>query len=117
MKKFVIVVIVFLTLLLLVVPGAVGLLAENQFRDLSSNLNNETPGLRLVIEDYRRGWFSSRASYRLRPDYPDLESHLSSDLDKFAGLPSLIIEAEIIHGPIPFAALGREAVSYVPAIA
>lgn len=117
MKKTVIAVLVVLALMLLVVPGAVGLLAENQFRALSSNLDSETPGVRLEIENYDRGWFSSRASYRLRPEYPDLEKHLHEDLEAFTGLPSLLIEAEIIHGPVPLAALGRDNLSYAPAIA
>ncbi len=116
MKKLA-VALIFLVLLLLVIPGAVGLVAENQFRKLSSNLDTESTGLKLIVEDYRRGWFSSRAQYRLSPEYPELEGYLRQGFDSFPGWPSVVIEAEIIHGPLLLGALGRDDGSRAPAIA
>ncbi len=117
MKKVIIAVLVLLALVLLIMPGAVGVLAENQFRALSGNLDSEAPGLQLLIEDYERGWFSSRARYRLSLEQPVMEASLKEVLDEFPGMPALVNEAEIFHGPILFAALGREGVSLAPVLA
>lgn len=117
MKKAIVVVLLILILLLLAVPGAVGIVAENQFRTLSSNLESDVPGFKLVLEDYQRGWFSSRARYRLSFRHPAMETALREQLEEFEALPTLINEAEIFHGPVPFAALGRDGASLAPVVA
>jgi len=116
-KKFIFFIVAFVILIALLLPGAVGVIAENQFRRLASSVEESTPEYRWVVDDYERGWFSSRAHYHLELS-PALAAEMLADEDGFSGpLPLLASKAKIFHGPIFFAAMDEPGVSMWPALA
>lgn len=117
MKKFIFLAITFVILIALLMPGAVGVIAENQFRSLANNVEESAPEYRWVVDDYQRGWFSSRAHYHLELS-PALAVEMLADEDSVSEpLPTLASEATIFHGPIFFAGIGEPGVSMWPALA
>ncbi len=117
MKKTVVIVLIFAALALLIAPAVVGLVAENQFRRISDNVEGAAGDFAWKVDEYDRGWFSSKARYHLEPA-PALMQKLMEDEDSVvASLPMITSEAEIFHGPIFFSARGRPNVSMLPALA
>ncbi len=117
MKKILVAVLVIIALVLLVLPGAVGVVAENQFRKVSGNVQEVLPGLTWQVTDYQRGWFKSRAQYRLRVDPASLAQLLAEEETEFGQPFTLRNSAAIYHGPFFTAALLNERVPLSPALA
>lgn len=117
MKRTIVIVAVLFGLLLLLVPAAVGFVAENQFRRISDNVEKAATDFVWVVDEYERGWFSSKARYHLEPAPTLMQKLIEDGQPVIDVLPMLASEAEIFHGPIFFPAIGRGGVSMLPALA
>ncbi|NNF51066.1 MAG: DUF945 family protein [Gammaproteobacteria bacterium] len=116
MKKTLFFTLLLLAVVLLLMPAAVGVSAENQFRRLAANVEEAAPGYRFVVDEYERGWFSSRARYHLELG-PQLVAEMLAGDGDIDQLPTFASEAKILHGPIFFAGFGEPGVSLLPALA
>lgn len=119
MKRWVVVLLVLLSAVILVAPGIVGRLAE---RNLESNVQwaaRETGGVAVTGGSFDRGWFTSEGTRRIEIRNPEL-SALIADL---AGTPQadarpvLVVTTRLDHGLIPVTSMARESGSLAPALA
>ena len=65
MKKWLVVVLVVLALLLLVAPGFVGRLAENNIEQNIEWAERDSPAVNIETERFERGWFTSEGRHRI----------------------------------------------------
>ena len=119
MKRWVVVLLVLLAVVLLVSPGIVGQLAERSLKDSLSWAERESADFRVTEEAFDRGWFTAVGRHRIELKHGDLRSSLL----KFSGLetsdqvPALIVDTRIDHGLVPFTSMSRQSGSLVPALA
>ncbi|HLU07439.1 MAG TPA: DUF945 family protein [Woeseiaceae bacterium] len=119
MKRWVVVLLVLLAVVLLVSPGIVGQLAERSLKDRLSWAERESADFRVTEEAFDRGWFTAVGRHRIELKHGDLRSSLL----KFSGLeasdqvPALIVDTRIDHGLVPFTSMSRQSGSLVPALA
>jgi len=103
MKKWLVAALVILALLVLIAPGIVGRLAERNIEENIDWAERDSPGVRIEIERFERGWFTSAGTYRVVLDggrFAEV-SEQYRDATGNADLPSLIISTELAHGPLP----------------
>ena len=92
MRKLLIVILVLAALLLLTVPGVVGMHAEGQYQQMVGQL--QASGLRVVRNDYQRDWFGATAETELELPMPqDAAPQKSPQPLRF------VLRSEISHGP------------------
>ena len=119
MKRWLVVLLVLLALIILVSPGIVGRIAEKNLEENIEWAESEAGGIQFRTESFDRGWFTSEGrnrvvlsdtafsemaeDYRARTGYPEL--------------PSLVIDTRLDHGLVPIASLGRESGSLEPGLA
>lgn len=104
MKRLLVVALVIVLFALLVLPGAVGWVAEREHTRLLDHA--QAGGYELETEGYRRGWFASDARHRYRIDQPwllQLAQAYSGDGD----VSTLLIDSHLRHGPMPAIAGGQ----------
>jgi len=103
MKRWLVVLLVLLALLVMLAPGIVGRLAERNIEASIDWAERDTPGVNIETESYDRGWFSSEGRYRIVFD----EGRFSAVADDYRSatgndqLPSLIVDTKLAHGPLP----------------
>jgi uncharacterized protein YdgA (DUF945 family) len=118
-KRWPVVLLVLLALVVLISPGIIGRLAEKNLEENFDWAESESGGIEFQTESFDRGWFSSEgrhrvvlsgaafrgaaAAYRAESGYPDL--------------PSLVIDTRLDHGLLPITSLGRESGSLAPGLA
>ena len=103
MKKWLVVVLVVLALLLLVAPGIVGRLAENNIEQNIEWAERDSPAVNIETERFERGWFTSEGRHRIVLDQGQFRE-IAEDYREATGnaaLPSLIIDTRLEHGPLP----------------
>ncbi|MBT8130873.1 MAG: YdgA family protein [Gammaproteobacteria bacterium] len=99
MKKILLLSVILLLVVMLGLPGAVGMVAERQHRQLVHNLS--TQGKYLSEEQYERSWFSSRTRYSYRIEDERLRKLISTLTRESDGIPVLQVDSTIFHGPVP----------------
>lgn len=119
MKRWLVVLLVLLALIILVSPGVIGRLAEQNMESNIEWAESESPGVKFATESYERGWFTSAGTHRLV-----LEGGQFRDAtEKYAAatgnpaLPSLLIDTRFDHGLVPVSSLSRDAGSLLPGLA
>ena len=119
MKRWLVVLLVLLALIVLISPGIVGRLAEKNLEENIGWAESESPGIEFHTESYERGWFSSEGRHRVvlsNPAFRTAAEEYRSETG-YAELPSLVIDTRLDHGLVPIASLGREAGTLKPGLA
>jgi len=118
-KRWLVVLLVVLAVIVLVSPGIVGRMAE---RNLEENLNwaeNESGSIEFQTERFERGWFTSEGRHRVVLSGASFGTAMRTYQNKTGNedLPSLVIDTHLDHGLVPVASLGRESGSLMPGLA
>ena len=101
MKRWLVILLVFLAVLILVSPGIVGHLAERNIEDNIEWAEQDSPGVNIETESFQRGWFTSEGRYRVVLEggrFREVTEHYQKATGN-AELPSLIIDTTLQHGP------------------
>ncbi len=77
-----------------VLPAALGMLAERRHAEILAELIGQPDAADIRLVSYQRGWFSSRARYRVRVVRDQEQS------DSGERRTELIIDSQISHGPL-----------------
>ncbi len=118
MKRWLIIVLLALAVILLLSPGIVGRLAEKNLDENLSWVEEENADIVIEAERFDRGWFSSEGRHRIAlrdSAFSDLLGTGPGTLD--SGPAALIIETHLDHGLLPITSLAREAGSLQPGLA
>ena len=119
MKRWLVVLLVLLGLVILVSPGIIGRLAEQNIEENIQWAESESPGVNITTETYERGWFTSEGRHRVVFQ----GGRFRNASEKYAAatgnaeLPSLIIDTRFDHGLVPLTSLSRDAGSVAPGLA
>ena len=103
MKKWLVAALVILALLVLIAPGIVGRLAEQNIEENIDWAESDSPGVNIETEKFERGWFTSEGTHRVVLDggrFAEVSAEYQATTGN-AELPSLIIHTELNHGPLP----------------
>ncbi|MGI9232428.1 MAG: YdgA family protein [Woeseiaceae bacterium] len=119
MKRWLVVLLVVLALIILVSPGIVGRLAEKNIEDGITWTEAESPGVTITTETFERGWFTSEGRHRVVLEGGQFReaSEKYAAATGNAKLPSLIIDTRMDHGLLPVTSLGRDEGSLTPGLA
>jgi uncharacterized protein YdgA (DUF945 family) len=119
MKRWVVVLLVLLAVVLLVSPGIVGQLAERSLKDSIRWAESESEDFRVTEETFDRGWFTAAGRHRIELKRGDLRASLLelSGRDPNGQVPALIVDTRIDHGLVPFTSMSRDSGSLVPVLA
>jgi uncharacterized protein YdgA (DUF945 family) len=119
MNRWLVALLVLLAVVILVSPGIIGRLAEQNMEEGIEWAESESPGVAITTEAFDRGWFTSEGQHRVV-----LEGGQFQDAtERYAAatgnpeLPSLIIDTRIDHGLLPLSSLTRDSGSLVPGLA
>jgi uncharacterized protein YdgA (DUF945 family) len=118
-KRWLVVLLVLLAVVILVSPALVGRLAEKNIEENFGWAESESPGIEFQTESFDRGWFTSEGRHRVVlhgasfREAAELYREQSGNED----LPSLIIETRLDHGPVPVSSLTRESGTLTPGLA
>ena len=119
MKRWVVILLVVLAVLVLVSPGIIGRMTERTLEDSIELARIESPSVTISTEKFDRGWFTSVGRHRIelsdRMRYPELANFV--DQAGYEGMPALIIDSRIDHGLVPIASMSREEGSLEPGMA
>jgi uncharacterized protein YdgA (DUF945 family) len=119
MKRWLVVLLIVLALIVLVSPGIVGRLAEKNIEDSITWTETESPGLTITTETFQRGWFTSEGRYRVVLEggqFREASGRYAAATGN-TELPSLIIDTRLDHGLLPVTSLGRDEGSLSPGLA
>ncbi|MDH4071823.1 MAG: YdgA family protein, partial [Gammaproteobacteria bacterium] len=103
MKRWLVVLLVLLALLVLLSPGIIGRLAEKNIEANIEWAEQDSPGVNIETESYERGWFTSAGRHRIVFDEGRFRA-VAEDYRSATGndqLPSLIVDTTLEHGPLP----------------
>lgn len=119
MKKSVVILLVLVAVIVLISPGIVGRIAENNMDASLRWAESERPGMAISTESFERGWFTSAGQHRVEFDDASLKALMR---DYVAGgdsgqTPAVIINTRIDHGLVPVTSLARDAGTLVPELA
>jgi uncharacterized protein YdgA (DUF945 family) len=118
-KRWVVVLLVGLAVLLLISPGIIGRMTQSSLEDSIELARIESPEITISTESFDRGWFSSVGRHRIelsdRGRFPELASFV--DQAGYNGMPALILDSRIDHGLVPLGSLSREEGSLEPGLA
>lgn len=119
MKRWVVVLLVGLAVLLLISPGIVGRMTESSLEESIELARIESPEITISTERFDRGWFTSAGRHRIelsdRSRFPELANFV--DQAGYQGMPALILDSRIDHGLVPLGALGRDEGTLAPGLA
>ena len=103
MKRWLVAALVLLALLVLIAPGIVGRMAEQNIADNIEWAEDETQGVTIQTEEYERGWFTSEGRHRVVFEGGQFAeaSEAYRDSTGNESLPSLVIDTTLAHGPLP----------------
>ncbi|MDX1405599.1 MAG: YdgA family protein [Woeseiaceae bacterium] len=119
MNRWVVVLLVLLAVILLVSPGIVGRIAEQNLDNNIEWAEGEAVGIEFRQESFDRGWFSSEGRHRVVLTGAALREATEAlrREGSYAEPPSLIIDTHIDHGLVPITSLGRESGTLTPSLA
>ena len=98
MKRWLVILLVVLAVLVLVSPGLIGELAQKNVEKGISQAANESGRATVTTESFDKGWFTSEGHYRVVFEEGGLREALDA---AHSGLPSLLIKTNIEHGLLP----------------
>jgi len=103
MKRWLVVLLVLLALLVLLSPAIVGRLAESNIEKNIEWAESDSPGVSIQTESFDRGWLTSEGRHRVVLDggqFREVAEEYTASTGN-AELPSLIIDTQLEHGPLP----------------
>ena len=119
MKRWVVILLVALAVLVLVSPGIIGRMTEQGLEDNIALARIDSPEITISTEHFDRGWFTSEGRHRIelsdRGAFPELSTFV--DEAGYSGMPALILDSRIDHGLVPLASMNRDGGSLEPGIA
>ena len=119
MKRWVVILLVVLAVLVLVSPGIIGRMTERSIEESIEQARVESPAVTISTESFDRGWFTSVGRHRIelsnRARFPELANFV--DQAGYEGMPALILDSRIDHGLVPIASMGRDQGSLEPGMA
>lgn len=119
MNRWLVVLLVVLALVILVSPGIIGRLAEQNMEDNIQWAESKGSGVNITTERFDRGWFTSEGQHRVVlaggqfRNAGEQYAAASGNPD----LPSLIIDTRFDHGLVPLSSLARAEGSLAPGLA
>ena len=118
MKRWLVILLVLLALILLLSPGIVGRLAEQSIDSNLGYVEAENPDLRIESERFDRGWFSSEGRHRVSIRPGAVTELIGGDADPADGESiTLVIDTRFDHGLVPITSLGRAEGTLRPGLA
>jgi len=118
-KRWVVISLVLLAVLVLVSPGIIGRMTEKNLAENIAVARVVSPQITVTTEEYDRGWFTSEGRHRIefsdRNRFPELANFV--DGAGYRGMPALVLDTRIDHGLVPIASLGRDEGSVTPGLA
>ena len=103
MKRWLVVLLVALALLILITPGIVGRMAEKNIESNIEWAESDSSGVSIETERFERGWFTSEGRHRVALEggrFREVSEQYQAATGN-AELPSLIIDTQLAHGPLP----------------
>lgn len=119
MKRWLVISLVVLALVILVSPGIIGRLAEQNMEENIEWAESESPGVSITTETFDRGWFTSEGQHRVvlqGGQFRDAAQKYA-EVTGNPELPSLLIDTRFDHGLVPVTSLSRDAGSLIPGLA
>ena len=103
MKRWLVVLLVVLAVVILVSPGIIGRLAEKNFEQNLLWATSDSSGIEIETESFERGWFTSEGRHRVLLNSSVFQEdaanyRLSTGNEE---LPSLLIDTRLEHGLVP----------------
>ena len=119
MKRWLVVLLVVLAVVVLVSPGIVGRLAEKNLEEKIEWAATESGGFEIHTERFDRGWFTSEGRHRVVLSSAMFREATANYREKTGNdeLPSLIIDTRLDHGLMPVGSLTRDSWSLMPGLA
>jgi uncharacterized protein YdgA (DUF945 family) len=117
-KRWLVALLVLLAVIVLISPGIVGRLAEQNLDENIDWVEGENPNVSVSTERFDRGWFTSEGRHRVVFEggaFHDVAVLYSGG--EVTELPALIIDTRIDHGLLPVSSLSRESGSLMPGLA
>ncbi|MBA3562461.1 MAG: YdgA family protein [Gammaproteobacteria bacterium] len=119
MKRTLVIVVSIALALALVMPGIVGVLAQERHKRQIEMTMQESPHIEMVADEYDRGWFNSRGRYRV-----ELSDKLEAFFPRETGMDNgqrgpvtLVIDSRLHHGPFALATALDEGGTFLPVLA
>lgn len=107
MKRWLVALLVLLALVVLISPGIVGRMAEDNMNREIDWVESESPGVNIQTETFERGWFTSEGRHRVVLEGGQFREMSEKYLDS-TGNPemfSIVIDTKLDHGLIPLSSL------------
>ena len=103
MKRWLVVLLVVLAVVVLVSPGIVGRMAEKNLEENIEWAEREGGGIEFQTESFDRGWFTSEGRHRVVLSTAAFREVAAKYQEKTGNdkLPSLIIDTRLDHGLVP----------------
>lgn len=119
MKRWFVLLLVGLAVIILLSPGIIGRLAEENIDRGLSQVDMENENISIRAEAFERGWFTSEGRHRILLEGGTLFEIVEgyNYQERYAGNPALIIDTRVDHGLLPISSLQRERGSLNPALA
>ena len=119
MKRWLVVLLVVVAVVVLVSPGIIGRIAEKNLEENIKWAESESTGIEIRTESFDRGWFTSVGRHRVVLNGASFSTALKNYRNQSGNkdLPSLIIDTRLDHGLVPISSLGRESGSLLPGLA
>ena len=122
MKRWIVLLVVGLAIVLLISPGIVGRLAERNLDVGLAQIDLDSPSIDIQTESFERGWFSSAGRHRI-----DLRDGFLAELVGGPGSEAgsgaagsgaaIVVETRLDHGLVPVTSMQRERGTLSPALA
>ncbi len=116
MKRWIVLLVVGLAIVLLISPGIVGRLAERNLDVGLAQIDLDSPSIDIQTESFERGWFSSAGRHRI-----DLRDGMLAELLRGSASataePALVVETRLDHGLVPVSSMQRDRGTLSPALA
>lgn len=113
MKRWIVFGLVALAVIVLVSPGIVGKLAEQNLRNSIRWAEDENADLVVTEERFDRGWFTAEGRHRISLR----DGIVGSTPGESGAAPALIVDTRIDHGLVPWSSMARDEGSLQPALA
>lgn len=119
MKRWFVVLLVLLAVLVLVTPGIVGRLTEKSLGENLAWPASENSGIEIRMERFDRGWFTSEGRHRVTLSSGTLREAGENfrQANGYEELPSLVVDTRLDHGLLPVGSLTRDSGSLAPGLA
>jgi uncharacterized protein YdgA (DUF945 family) len=107
-KRSIVVTLVIVALIILISPGIIGRLAEQNLEQGIEQAKTDSPDVVVTTEKFDRGWFTSEGRHRVSLRHTGLAAD---------GMKSLIIDTRFDHGLVPVSSMSLSSGSLKPGLA